>query len=492
MKKRNSKEKIVILGAGLAGLAAGYELARVKKTVILVEKWSEVGGLARTIKYKNFLFDTGPHRWYAKSNMVNKWMLDLMGKEIIQVPRLTRIYFDKRFFYYPIRLTNALFGIGFIKAVMAIVDYVRARLYVRLVKPRFSTMEDGYISQFGVTLYKTFFKRYSEKLWGTDCKNISIDWVGQRTRGLNIMTIVKDSLFKSKNVVSLIDEFSYPEKGVGRIAQKLSEEIVKNNGEINTNYEVTQIYHQNNKIISIKAKDRNGKEKIYKGDYFISSIPLNILISSLKPKVHNSILKKVRKLKYRDELQVALFVKKTHITPDTWIYVHSKEIPYMRVMEMDNWSSKLSPKGTTTLVFEIACNEGDEMWNKSDKEIIDIVISSYIDEFQLITKDDVIDGYVHRVPKEYPVYHVGYKEDIKEIKDYVKRYKNIQLIGRNGTFRYNNMDHSIEMGLYAAWNIMYANKHFDIDAVNIEREYLEEKKIETVEDDLLEKTDDLK
>lgn len=476
------------MGAGLAGLAAGFELSKAGFLVVVVEKWKNVGGLAQTIKVNDFHFDTGPHRWYTKSNMVNKWMLDLLDNEVIKVSRLTRIYFDKKFFYYPIKLMNALTGIGLLKAFQAISDYLLARMKARLFNPKLLTMEDGYINQFGKTLYEIFFKRYSEKLWGVDCREISIDWVGQRTRGLNILTIIKDTFFKSKDVVSLVDEFTYPDKGIGRLADKLKEEIIKNKGEIFTNTEVISINGQKNKVISISVKNKYNVSEI-KGDYFISSIPINELVNRIKPKVDQKILKLSNKLKYRDELQVALFVKKTHITPDTWIYVHPKELPFMRIMEMDNWSDKLSPKGTTTLVFEVACNENDRMWAKDDKEVIDIVSKSYIDEFKLIDKKNIIGGYVHRVPKEYPVYHVGYKEEVDIIKKYLNKYTNLQLAGRNGTFRYNNMDHSVEMGLYAAWNIIKGKNLHDIESINIEREYLEEKKIENSEDTSLEKND---
>jgi len=201
-RRVKSEKKVVIMGGGLAGLAAGYELSRAGKKVIVVEKCDEVGGLARTIKVKNFRFDTGPHRWYTKSNMVNEWMLKILGREVIKVPRLTRIYFDGKFFFYPIKLMNALTGIGILKAFQSVVDYVIARTKARLLKSKLMTMEDGYINQFGRTLYEIFFKRYSEKLWGADCRQISIDWVGQRTRGLNILTIIKDTFFKSRGVVS--------------------------------------------------------------------------------------------------------------------------------------------------------------------------------------------------------------------------------------------------------------------------------------------------
>lgn len=484
--KIKKKETIIILGGGLAGLAAGYELSRKKMHVIVVEQQDDVGGLARTIEKNGFRFDTGPHRWYTKNNAVNDWMLSLLTGEVIQVPRLTRIYFDKHFFYYPIKLKNALQGIGPWKAIKAVMDYLIARIRVRFFSPILLTMEDGYISQFGRTLYEIFFKRYSEKLWGIPCTEVSIDWVGQRTRGLNILTIIKDMLIKNKNVVSLVDEFSYPKDGVGRIADKLKERIIREGGSVLVDTEVTALKHVKNRIVSVDVV-RDKKKAIIVGDHFISTIPLNDLVKRMVPKVEKHVLDHAGALTYRDELQVALFIKKTHITPDTWIYVHPKDIPFMRVMEMDNWSDTLSRKGTTTIVFEIACNEGDAMWKKSDPDIIELVTRSFIDEFQLVTRNDIIGGYVHRVPKEYPVYHIGYRKDLSIIKKYLKRFTNLQIAGRNGTFRYNNMDHSIEMGHYAAWNIIEGKKAYDIESVNIEREYLEEKKIETLEDETVEK-----
>jgi len=272
------------------------------------------------------------------------------------------------------------------------------------------------------------------------------------------------------------------------LAEKLAEEIKRQGGVILTNARVMEVNHIQNKILSVKVTRKN-KSLTFSADQFISSIPISDLVKSIKPAADKKIIDLADKLTYRDELQVALFVNKTHITPDTWIYVHPKEIPFMRVMEMDNWSDKLSPAGTTTLVFEIACSEGDVMWKKSDREIIDLVTASYINEFKLITKKNILGGYVHRVPKEYPVYHIGYKKDTDKIKKYLSKFKNLQLVGRNGTFRYNNMDHSIEMGLFAAKNIIVGKKAYDIESINIEREYLEEKKIENIEDATLEKND---
>lgn len=482
-----SKENIIILGGGLAGLAAAFELSKENKKVTVIEKWDDVGGLARTIEVNGFRFDTGPHRWYTKNDKVNRWMLNLLGDEVVKVPRLTRIYFDNKYFNYPIKLKNVLSGIGPLKSVEAILDYLKARIKARFYPAKLTTMEDGYINQFGKTLYNIFFKRYSEKLWGQDCRSISVDWVGQRTRGLSIITILKDSIFKSKNVVSLVDEFSYPKRGVGMIAQKLREGILKNGGEVILSAEVTKIITQKNKIKAVKYIKKN-HTKVLEGDQFISSIPINDLLSRIDGRKNIDIIKIANKLAYRDEVQVVLFINKTKITPDTWVYVHPKNIIFMRFMEMDNWSAFLSPKGKTSIVFEIACNEGDPIWKRKDENLINLVAEEFIKEFKLVSKKNILGGYVHRVPKEYPVYHLGYKEDVAKIKNYLSNFSNLQIIGRNGTFRYNNMDHSIEMGLYAAWNLL-KTKVYDIDSVNIEREYLEEKKIENIEDERVEENE---
>lgn len=481
----NKKETVVILGGGLAGLSAGYELSRSGKKVIVLEKWDDIGGLARTIKVNDFKFDTGPHRWYTKNDMVNNWMLKLLGSETIQVPRLTRIYFDKKFFLYPIKIGNAMKGMGFTKSVKSLLDYFIVRISQKFYKKKPVTLEDGYISQFGRTLYETFFKRYSEKLWGEKCSNISADWIGQRSRGFNITTVLKESLLGKSKTVSFVDEFSYPKDGIGRIAYRLAMGIKNSGGQILLNSSVVKINSGKDKIDSVVIRQKN---KIIKGDYFITSIGLNDFVNMLFPKVADDISKIANKLKFRDQVQVALFIKKEKITPDTWIYVHPFELPFMRLMEMDNWSTTLSPKGTTSLVFEISCNKGDKVWAKSDKELISWVTEAYIKEFHLIESSDIIGGYVHRVEKEYPVYHLGYKSDVSILLEYLNRFSNLQSIGRNGVFRYNNMDHSIEMGLYAAWNIITNSREYNIESVNIEREYLEEKKIESPEDEKVEKT----
>lgn len=471
------RKEVIILGAGLAGLSAAYELSRKGHKVTVFEKYDFIGGLAATIRKKGFAFDTGPHRWFAKNDFINNWMLKLMDGELVKVKRLTRIYFDHKYFYYPVRVMNALLGIGPAKAIAAVLDYVIYRFRSRIFHPKIVSLEDGFVNQFGKTLYEIFFKRYSEKLWGRPNSEISSDWAGQRTRGFNLLTVIKDAIFKSRKIVSFVDEFDYPKKGVGRIAEKLAEEVKKNGGEIYLNSRVVSFEtNGKNKVTGVVIEKKGKKEKL-EADEYISTIPLPHLIDFISPKAPEEIIKESKTLKFRSEVQVTLFVNKSKIIPDVWLYVHPKEISFMRFMEMDNWSDELQPRGQTAIVFEVACTEGDEMWNKKDSELVDIVKTDYIKEFKAIAKKDVLGGFVHRVPHEYPVYHIGYTKPLAKIRKYLENFKNLQTVGRNGIFRYNNMDHSIEMGLYSAWNIIEGTRKHDPYSVNIEREYLEEKKL---------------
>lgn len=473
----------VVIGAGLAGLSAAYELAKAGKRVVVVEKWDDVGGLARTIEIDGFRFDTGPHRWYTKNDMVNQWMLKLMNKDLIKVPRLTRIYFDQKFFHYPIRIKSTIVGMGLFKTILAVTDYLWVRILSRFRQKEPITIEEGYISQFGKTLYEMFFKRYTEKLWGRSCKKISADWLGQRSRGFNITTVIKNALIKKEKVVSFVDEFSYPEKGIGEIAQKLAQGVRESGGNILLKSEVIRVSHAKGKIVSVTVI-RGKQPQTIQGSEFVSTMAISDLVNSLYPKPPERIVKLAGKLKYRDEVQVVLFINKTHVTPDTWVYVHSLDLPFVRFMEMDNWSKSLSPKGKTAIVFELVCSEGDNIWSKGDKQLVDLVAKKFISEFKLIDYDNIIGWHVHRVTKEYPVYHLGYQKDLLELKKYLLQFTNLQIAGRNGIFRYNNMDHSIEMGFYAAWNIIEGERKFNIDSVNIDREYLEEKKLKPQEVEL--------
>ncbi len=500
------KTDVLILGAGLAGLAAGHEVTKKSnKKVILAEKNPYVGGLAVTLKKDGYSFDSGPHRWFTKSDEINNWLKDLLNEELVDVNRLTRIYYKGKYYYYPLKPLNALGNLGIFNAIWAISSYawIRIQLKTGLRKKEVNNIADAYINQFGYKLYYEFFHFYTEKLWGRKTTELSGDWASQRSKGLSIWSAVKDSIVKSKNVISLIDKFIYPKTGFGRIAEKMEEDILaKPDNNILLSKDVTKIewsesngeriisaitltstdasdIHDKNITISNKAIPSNHNEENsvtrIQPEYCISSIPITELVIRMDPPAPKDVTEAAHGLSFRDEVQVTLMINKAHFTPDNWVYTQDSKLIFVRLMEMDSWTEGLSPAGTTSIVFELACQEGDTTWNKTDDELVEMVATNYINEFHYFEKENIVGSYVHRVPKEYPVYDIGYKEKVVKIKEYLKGFKNLQIIGRNGTFKYNNSDHSIQMGLYAARNIM--GEKYDLENINTDRAYHEVKKV---------------
>lgn len=500
------KTNVLILGAGVAGLAAGHELTKKSdKNITIIEKNPYVGGLAVTLKKGNFTFDSGPHRWFSKSDEINQWLKDLLKDELVDVNRLTRIYYKGKYYYYPLKPLNALKNLGIFNALWAVSSYiwVRIKLKTGLRNKEVNNIADAYINQFGYKLYYEFFHFYTEKLWGRKTTELSGDWASQRSKGLSIWSAVKDSFIKSKNVISLIDKFVYPKTGFGRIAEKMEEDILSKSGnKIILSQDVTKIewvqegnerkissitvkstnpedIHDTNITISNKelpsSYTKNDHEMKLNMEHVISSIPITELVIRMDPPAPKDVLDAAHGLSYRDEVQVTLMINKAHFTPDNWVYTQDSNLIFVRLMEMDSWTDGLSPIGTTSIVFELACQEGDETWNMKDEDLASMVADNYIKEFHYFEKSDIVNSYVHRVPKEYPVYDIGYKEKVVKLKEYLKEFKNLQIIGRNGTFKYNNSDHSIQMGLYSARNIMGEN--YDLDNINTDRDYQEIKKV---------------
>lgn len=497
---------VLILGAGLAGLATGHELTKKSdKTIQLVEKNPYVGGLAVTMRKNGFSFDSGPHRWFTKSEEVDQWLKDLLSDELVWVNRLTRIYYKGKYYFYPLKPLNALSNLGIFHSVWAILSYawVRVQLKTGLRSSKVVHIADAYINQFGHKLYEEFFHYYTEKLWGRKVTELSGDWVSQRSKGLSIWGAVKDSIIKQKNVVSLIDRFKYPKTGFGRIAEKMEEDILKKHPHAFSFSQDVQAIHWNEengvKIVTAVttsttdasqhfdsdieisnkklSKDNlpSQKEIRFELQNLVSSMPITELIQKLAPLPAEDVLAAAKGLSYRDELHVVVMVNKAHFTPDNWVYTQDRKLIFVRLMEMDSWTEGLSPEGTTSMVFEVACQEGDETWTMKDEDIVNMVAENYINEFHYFEKENIVGSYVHRVPKEYPVYDLGYKEKVETIKNYLQQFTNLQCVGRNGTFKYNNSDHSIQMGLYAARNIL--GEKYDLENINTDRAYQEIKKV---------------
>ncbi len=463
--------EIVVLGAGLAGLACAHELAKHGRPSTVLEKNPFVGGLASTLVKDGFRFDTGPHRWYSKLEGMDAWLQDLLKDELITVSRLTRIYYRAKLLEYPLRLRDVpRLGVG--TSLRILRDLLSRTARERVAGQR--TLEDAFIEQFGRTLYQIFFLDYSEKLWGRKCTDLSADWASQRTRGLDLLQALKRMFWSGTSVRSLTKEFKYPRLGIGRIAEKMAEEVGSRGGVVHLDTEVMALHHEHERIARIEAA-HNGRRLAFHPESVVSTIPISDLVMRLQPPAPIEVFESAAGLQYRDQIQVTLLLDGEVGIPDNWIYVQGKALSFTRLTISQNWSPDLSPDGKTSLVFEIPCDEGDATWTETDEALIQKVQDQFFAHFGSLARAAVVGAHVYRVQKEYPVFDLGYRERLAAIKGYLAGFSNLQLIGRNGTFRYNNMDHSIMMGLLAARTLQ--GEQLDIEQVirlYDRDEYLEE------------------
>jgi protoporphyrinogen oxidase len=447
----------------------------------VLEKAPFVGGLARTIKrqteYGEFKVDIGGHRWFTKSDELNAIFREVIAEELLMVNRTSRIYFDGRYVDYPLNIKNALKEIGPVTAAVAVIDAERTKLQHRIRPVDIVSMEDAYIDQYGPTLYRMFFQRYSEKVWGRPCNEMSGDWVSQRTKGMSLFTAVKDAVIPSKGkVVSLIDEFMYPRDGFGRFSERMADTIRHAGNEIRLGAGVERVHLDGNKVTAITISTDDGTERI-EADHFISSIPLTLLAQIMDPPAPQDVIDAAKSLTFRNVITVNLMLKKRQVTSDTWLYVHDRNILFGRFHEPKNWSAAMVPGDEfTSLVVEYFCSFGDHIWSMTEEQLVEQTIKHLIEDMGLITRDEVIDGFIIRAPRAYPSYTIGYEEPLLKIRAFVDSITNLQIIGRYGTFRYNNTDHSIETGLLAAKNIL--GEEHDLDLVNAEKEYHEVKRVQ--------------
>ncbi len=467
--EKNQKTNVIISGAGPAGLTAAYEACKNGLCPTIFEKDKEVGGISKTVNYKDYLFDIGGHRFFTKYEEVKKIWNEILKDNFITRPRLSRIYYNNKFFYYPIKPFNALMNIGLINSFLVMSSYIYSQ-----IKPcrNVNNFEEWVSNKFGKKLFNIFFKTYTEKVWGMSCKEIQADWAAQRIKGLSLGKAVLNSIgFLGKDrVTTLIDEFRYPRRGPGQMWNKAKHIVGEKGGRVELNSQVIQFNKKGNKIISALIKSDGSLQEIG-GDYFLSTIPLRELVQSIKPAAPDDVLKAARALKYRDFFTVGLVIDKPFIFPDNWIYIHSPEVKVGRIQNFKNWSPEMVPDSqTTSLGLEYFCFDTDDIWKKSDKELIELGTKETV-KLKFASIDQIIDGFVIRSPKTYPIYDEGYKERIEIIKDYLSTIENLQTMGRNGLHRYNNQDHSMLSAIFAIGNIL-GEKHSIWD-INVDEEYHE-------------------
>ena len=460
----------IIVGGGPAGLAAGYELTKHNIPCVIYEKNYHLGGIASTIEYKGFHFDTGGHRFFSKNKEINELWQNVMGEDFLDRPRLSRIYYNKKWFNYPLKLFEVIRNLGLKQSCLIFSSYLKAKLFP--YKPE-NSFEEWVSNRFGKRLYEMFFKSYTEKVWGIPCTELSAEWAAQRIKNLNLITAVMNALFgnRGNKIKTLIDRFKYPKLGPGMMWAKTADLISKKGSNIYLGTEIVRINIVNDRVDRITVKDKSGEREQEIGQ-LISSMPIRELVNKISPRTDQSIVDAANKLRYRDFITVALVIEEANMFPDNWIYVHSPEVKMGRIQNANNWSPYMvMDKTKTCLGLEYFCFENDGMWDMADEKLIELGISELVMLGLLKDKNKVKDGKVIRVPKAYPIYDPGYKENLSIIRNYLEKIKNLQSIGRNGMHRYNNMDHSMLTGIMAARNIMGENH--ELWSVNADEEYLE-------------------
>jgi protoporphyrinogen oxidase len=457
----------VVLGAGPAGLTAGYLLAKEGLPVIVLEANEKVGGLAMTEEREGYRFDLGGHRFFTKSKEVDDLWHEVLDDEFLLRPRMSRIYWNKKFLDYPLRGPDVIRKLGPVELTRSLCSYLAAA-----VKPKGNedSLEQWVSNRFGKRLYELFFKSYTEKVWGVPCSELRAEWAAQRIKGLSFFSAAKAAFFgnRGNKVKSLISEFHYPRFGPGQMWDSMTSEIRRLGGEVRTQSPVERLVFDGNHIVEVHA----GGEVLEPGQV-ISSLPLRATVDLSRPLAPRQTRDAAHGLRYRDFLTVALVLDGDDLFPDNWIYIHEPGVKVGRIQNYRSWSPWMVPDQSKACVgLEYFCFEGDELWSMSDDELVALAASE-LEQLGLAPSTKVEKGYAVRVPKAYPMYDQDYGERVGEIREWLATIPNLQQIGRNGLHRYNNSDHSMLTAMRAVENLTKGSGH-DIWAVNAESVYHEE------------------
>ena len=469
---------VVVVGAGPAGLTAGYELTMRGVPVVILEKDRGVGGLARTVEYKGFRFDIGGHSFFTKVGPVSRLWSQMLGKDFLRRPRLSRIYYRGRFFDYPLKPLNALRNLGLSTSVRVLLSCLWIKAFP--IRPERS-FADWVSNRFGRVLFRIFFETYTEKVWGIPCNRIGAQWAAQRIKGLSLKTAVINMLVPAAmrsdaSIKSLIEHFEYPRLGPGMMWDAFRERIESGGGCLKLNSRIARILHDGTRVTAVEVV-HEGTTYVQPADHVISTMPVRHLIQRFDPPAPKEVVEAASRLKYRDFLTVALIVEQAAVFPDNWIYVHDDRVRVGRIQNYKNWSPDMVPDPRfTCLGLEYFCFASDVLWSKTDAELVELATRE-LDVIGLTAPGLVRDGTVVRVPKAYPVYDEGYEAALQESRQFLERFGNLQLVGRNGMHKYNNQDHSMLTAMLAVRNL-FGERHCLWD-VNADDEYHEEDEIES-------------
>ncbi len=463
---------IVVIGGGPAGLTAAYEIVKRGGSVIVYEGDSVVGGISRTVERDGWRFDIGGHRFFTKVKEVEElWHEILPDEDFLLRPRMSRIFYDGKYYDYPLKAGNALKNLGPFEAVLCVLSYVWARVR----PPKDQTNYEGWlVARFGWRLYRRFFETYTQKVWGVPVKEMPADWAAQRVKSLSLSNAILNALLPKRGqteITSLIEEFQYPKFGPGMMWEKCAELIAAKGGQVHLKTKVVGIRVEGGKATGVDVVNSDGSASFQPASHVISTMPMAQLVDAFKPALPSEILTAGHGLHYRDFLTVALVIPEELAFPDNWIYIHAEEVKVGRIQNFGSWSPFLVKEGRTCLGLEFFVFEGDELWNARDEDLIEQG-KRELEYLGLAKAADVEMGYVFRMPKAYPYYDSHYQANVKTIATYLEtEASNVHLIGRNGMHKYNNQDHSMFTAILTVDNI-YGGNH-DVWNVNVEEEYHE-------------------
>ena len=469
---------VAIIGAGPAGLTAAYLLTKAGLTVTVIEKDERyVGGISRTVEHQGFRFDIGGHRFFSKSKEVVDLWNEILPDDFIVRPRMSRIYYEGKFYSYPLRAFEALRNLGIIRSGLCMASYLRWKAF-----PKKSTrsFEDWTINQFGKKLFSIFFKTYTEKVWGMACSDISADWAAQRIKGLSLGKAVLDGFKRSLGLnkkpndgmetKTLLESFRYPRKGPGMMWDAARDFVVAGGNQVLMGHALKQLSHDAEGW-RVAATSADG-ERIIRARHVISSAPIRDLLGRVHPPPQP--LPQAREHKYRDFLTVALMIRSPDLFPDNWIYIHDDTVKVGRIQNFRSWSPEMVPDESLACVgLEYFCFEGDGLWSSTNEELIALATKEMA-KLGLCDPAMVEGGAVVRQEKAYPVYDDAYAANVAAIRDELETlYPTLHLVGRNGMHRYNNQDHAMMTAMLTVRNILADNRAFDIWQVNEDAEYHE-------------------
>ncbi len=468
-------QRVVIIGAGPAGLTAGYLLSKAGVQTTILEADDVVGGISRTAQYKGFRFDIGGHRFFTKITPVQTLWEEILGDEFISVPRLSRIYYDGKFFDYPLKAANALKGLGPINAVMIVASFLKWKYRPYAVEENF---EQWVTNRFGKRLFEIFFKTYTEKVWGVPCTEIRAEWAAQRIQNLSLEKAILNAVSlnkRSQGIKTLINEFRYPRLGPGQMWEMCRDRITAAGNQVMMQHRVAAIEMSDGRAVAVRAQTPFGMRR-FAADHVISSAALRSLVRAFEPEAPQSAIDAANGLRYRDFLTVSLIINRDRMFADNWIYIHSPGVKVGRIQNFNNWSQAMVPvAGKTCLGLEYFCFKGDNLWETSDAELIALA-GRELEVLGLASPADIEDGAVIRMPKAYPIYDSVYRQHIDEIRRFIDPIPNVHTVGRNGMHKYNNQDHSMLTAMMTVWNMTGAAH--DVWAVNTDFDYHEEQKME--------------